>query len=279
MNVFAERFFNMKRTNPDITERMPNDAETALYNTIFTYMEKNEEIFAKLDKLAWTKFFNYKIDEYDQQKTKYGYYLLDEGLFGMGNCIYKFAIIDFLLSEIENLRQLEGTDIPSFAQELNKEFERVNYGFRIICNHITPITDPEEIIEIENANQAVPDNIRVHLNCALHELSKKNNADYRVSVHESLSAVEAFCENYTGTDVLSKALYLLDKKKKLHPQIIKAFENLYCYSSDKKTGARHGLAVEDDTYVPTYYEARFMFVACSAFINYLRGKFVEDLDD
>lgn len=46
----------MKETNPTIAERMPNDAETALYNTLYRYKESNEEVFEKLDKLVWTNF-------------------------------------------------------------------------------------------------------------------------------------------------------------------------------------------------------------------------------
>ena len=248
----------MKEINPDIAERMPNNAETALYNTLFIYKEKNEEVFAKLDKLAWTDFFNYRIDEYEQQKAKLGYYLLDDGLFGMGNCIFKFAVIDFLLQEIEKLRKTEEKDIPSFAQELNKEFERINYGYRIIGKHVTPITDSEEKKEIEKAINGVSDNVKEHLNRAIQYLSDKIKPDYRNSVKESISAVEAFCYKYTKKTVLS--------------------DSLKDYSSAKNTGSRHGWAVEEDKYVPTYYEARFMFVSCTAFINYLKGKFDEDMN-
>ena len=257
---------------------MPNDAETALYNTLFKYKEKNEELFAKLDKLAWTDFFNYRIDEYEQPKAKLSYYLLDDGLLGMGNCIFKFAVIDFLLQEIEKLRKTEEKDIPSFAQELNKEFERVNYGYRIIGNHVTPITDSEEQKEIEKAINGVSDNVKEHLNRAIQYLSDKIKPDYRNSVKESISAVEAFCYKYTQKTVLSDSLKALDKRKLLHPLLIDTFESMYYYSSAKNTGSRHGWAVEEDKYVPTYYEARFMFVSCTAFINYIKGKFDEDIN-
>jgi len=49
------------------------------------------------------------------------------------------------------------------------------------------------------------------------------------------------------------------------------------YSSAKNTGSRHGWAIEDDTFVATYYEARFLLITCSAFINYLQDKFSEEL--
>lgn len=263
----------MKDTNPDIAGKMPNDAETALYNTLFTYKERNEEVFAKLDGLVWTKFFNYRKDEYEP--NRFGFCIFDEGF--RGNCILKFALIDFLLHEINNLRETEGKDIPSFVQELNKEFERVNYGYRIINNRVIPITDPIEKEEIEKATNEVTDNVKEHLNKALHYLSDKKTPDYRNSVKESLSAVEAFCYKYTKKVTLTDSLKILDKKGVLHNQLKDAFDSLYYYSSAKNTGSRHGWAIEDNTFVPTYYEAKFMLVTCSAFINYIRGKFSEEL--
>lgn len=264
----------MKETNPDIAGGMPNDAETALYNTLFTYKERNEELFAKLDRLVWTNFFNYRIDDYEP--NRFGLCIFDEGFHG--NCILKFALIDFLLHEIDNLRETGEKDIPSFVQELNKEFERVNYGYRIINSHVIPITDPKEMDEIEKAINGVPDNVKEHLSRAIQHLSHKQNPDYRNSVKESISAVEAFCEKYTGENVLTKALSIIDKQKVLTKNLIDAFKNLYNYTSEKETGARHGWATEDDKSIPTYYEARFMLVACSAFINYIKGKFTENLE-
>ena len=40
-----------------------------------------------------------------------------------------------------------------------------------------------------------------------------------------------------------------------------------------QSGIRHELMDEDGTYVPTYHEAKFMLVTCTAFINYMNGKF------
>ena len=49
-----------------------------------------------------------------------------------------------------------------------------------------------------------------------------------------------------------------------------AFEKLYAYTNNKTTGIRHALM--EDTESPGFDEAKFMLVACSAFVNYLRGK-------
>jgi hypothetical protein len=60
----------------------------------------------------------------------------------------------------------------------------------------------------------------------------------------------------------------LARKHPLHPALEAAFTKLYGYTSDAK-GIRHALL--DDDEVVTFEEAKFMLVACSAFINYVRG--------
>ncbi len=276
MERYAKRYINMKDSHPDITKRMPHEALNVIFNTLDVYIASNKDVFEALDKAAFKDLFHGRLSEYDKIKFEDGYCCLEE-IGNLGNCIRQFTIIDFLLQEIANLSKKEGREIPSFSNELNKGFVKVNFPYRIVCNHVTPLTDIEENREIERAFQNVSDNIREHLDCALRELTRGANANYRNSVHESLSAVEAFCEKYTGSDVLTTSLSNFNKKKKLHPQLIEAFKNLYTYSSQKNTGSRHGWAVEDDTFVPTYNEARFMLVTCSAFINYMQGKFSEEL--
>jgi hypothetical protein len=278
MERYAKRYINMKESHPDIAKRMPHEALIVILNTLDAYIENNKDVFDVLDKAAFTDLFHGRLSEYNNIKFDNGYCCLEEIEHCLGNCIYQFSIIDFLLQEIANLSKTEGREIPNFSNELNKGFERVSFPYRIVCNHVTPLTDVEENREIESAAQNVSDNIREHLDCALRELTRGANANYRNSVHESLSAVEAFCEKYTGSDILATSLNTFNKKKKLHPQLIEAFKNLYSYSSQKNTGSRHGWAVEDDTFVPTFYEARFMLVASSAFINYIKGKFSENLE-
>ncbi|MGI6085628.1 MAG: hypothetical protein ACOYIF_09305 [Acetivibrionales bacterium] len=59
----------------------------------------------------------------------------------------------------------------------------------------------------------------------------------------------------------------------IHPAMKTAFEKLYGYPSDA-SGIRHSgqLGGSDST----FEEAKFMIVACSAFINYLRGAWAKN---
>ena len=150
-----------------------------------------------------------------------------------------------------------------------EEFERLNYGYRIINNFVTPITAKEEVESIEEAIDNAKDNIKEHLRSASKHLADKEKPNYRTSIKESISAVGVLCREMTGENDLGKALFALEKKQgKLHSQLKGAFENLYRYVNEKQSGIRHELMDASGIYVPTFHEAK-----CYAFINYLNGKF------
>lgn len=183
-----------------------------------------------------------------------------------------YDLVEFIIETYNSLGG--GRDLLCFIKELNKDFERLNYGYRIINNLVTPITSIAEIESIEETIDSVRDNIREHLKSAIKLLSEKENPDYRNSIKESISAVGALCREMTGENDLGKALFSLEKKQgTLHPQLKAAFCNLYNYVNEKRSGIRHELMDETGTYVPSYHEAKFMLVSCSAFINYMNGKF------
>ena len=163
-----------------------------------------------------------------------------------------------------------------FEKNINKEFARLNYAYRIVDHFIVEITSEEEIKTVEKANASNSDNVRVHLTSALELMSKRPNGEYRSSIRESISAVENWCRQYTGESTLGKALNKLkDKKDVIHPKLRTALEQLYTYTNQEDTGIRHALMVEDGNYTPSMDEAVFMIVTCSAFINYLNNKNVQ----
>lgn len=106
---------------------------------------------------------------------------------------------------------------------------------------------------------------------ALNLLSDRKNPDYRNSVKESISAVESICKIIINNDstTLGQALKEIEKRHKIPGSLKNAFSALYGYTSDEG-GIRHAL-LEGDSNVDLE-EARFMLVACSAFINYLISK-------
>lgn len=145
-------------------------------------------------------------------------------------------------------------------------------AYRFVAGKIMQITSEEEIAEIEEA-LGLPEPFRPvanHLKTALDRLADRESPDYRNSIKESISAVEAICrliaDNPKAT--LGEALKEIEKKGKvdLHTALKRAFDHLYGYTSDV---ARHALLGEPNLY---FEDAKFMLVSCSAFVNYLIAK-------
>jgi len=92
-----------------------------------------------------------------------------------------------------------------------------------------------------------------------------------ISQKESVSTVETICRIVTGENTLEKSLKKLEKSRVyINLQLKNAIEKLYSCFNDKETGIRHALL--EDSFTPTFDEAKFMLVSCSAFVNYLKSK-------
>jgi len=170
----------------------------------------------------------------------------------------------------------------SFLESTNNEFikycnhilERELSAYRFVGKKLVKITSECEISEIEEAlNISAPlKGVNIHLQRALDLLADRKNPDYRNSIKESISAIEAICRIITGDEnaTLGKALQKMEEKSqiRLHPALKEAFNKLYGYTSDAD-GIRHSLL--DETNI-SFEDAKFMLVSCSAFINYLIAK-------
>lgn len=145
-------------------------------------------------------------------------------------------------------------------------------GYRLIKGQIAPITSEDEISSIESAigNKALNSGARAHFRSALEKLSDRTSPDHRNSIKESISAVEATCQQLTGdpSATLGQALKLLEDKGLIHPALKSALSKLYGYTSDSG-GIRHAMLEETSI---TFADSKFMLVACTAFVNYLVDK-------
>jgi len=160
----------------------------------------------------------------------------------------------------------------SFREYCNEVMERELSGYRFLGKIITPITSKEEITEIsealESTESLIP--VTIHLKTALDLMSDRKAPDYRNSIKESISAVEAMCSVIVSSDKakLPDALRVIGERINLHRALKEAFTKLYGYTSDAE-GIRHALLDEPDLHLE---DAKFMLVSCAAFINYLKLK-------
>ena len=185
------------------------------------------------------------------------------------SCLW-YEIYDFIEFIANNYPLKYRND--TFMSKCNYILERELSAYRFVGGKVTQITSKEEIFEIEKAlNISNPfKTVGVHIKGALDLLADKKSPDYRNSIKESISAVEAVCKLITKKSKpdLGQALKILENKIGLHPALKKAFNNLYGYTSNDK-GIRHALLEEAELYPE---DAKFMLISCSAFVNYLVSK-------
>lgn len=174
--------------------------------------------------------------------------------------VYDF--IDFVANHVDH-----GDTSINFVEACNTVLKRELEAYRFVEKKLVPVTSEQEIAEINEA-LSVSRTFTPHLERALNLLADRKSPDYANIIKESISAVEATCKLITGDPkaTLGQALGRLESKGVvLHADLKEAFKKLYGYTSDAQ-GIRHGWVGKADLDVE---DARFMLIACSAFINYL----------
>nr|WP_312660634.1 hypothetical protein [Stenotrophomonas geniculata] len=179
--------------------------------------------------------------------------------------VYEF--LEFSLSGVMPNHFRDG-----LTASLNLALAREMSGYRLINNIFSPITDIQEISNIEEAlnREDAPASATLHLRTALALMSDRVNPDYRNSIKESISAVESMAKHLTNNSKasLGDALLVLEKKGEMHSALRKGLSALYGYTSDAQ-GIRHALMDETNL---TFVDAKFMLAACSGFVNFMIGK-------
>jgi len=296
MKKFSERE-GYKTTKDKIQiESIDDDLRNSLWNLLskyyftFTtspqildqiYLRRVDKEVRLLFEFIWIEYFKKTIDE---MATFLGeiYEEIKEYYF---RCEW-FEVYDFIefiannnLKNYNNkptsqpLPEKRGKSInEKFVEECNEILERELSAWRFINKTITNVTSKIEIEEIEEAFEKISKipNVNLHLNQALVLMSDRKKPDFRNSIKESISAVEALCKIITKDDkaTLGQALKIVKDTIGLHPALKKSFSSLYGYTSSAD-GIRHSLLEESNL---NFEDAKFFLVSCSAFINYLISK-------
>lgn len=264
---FSERYGYLKPSEVIIREKITPDIQNAICNCLYSFNTNIGDVeYKSIDKYIWCYFLNQQTELYSDGGGVIKRYIQE----AKHDWFNKLDLIEIILSlNYESDYQFDALEI--FIEDLNSGFERLNFGYRIIENQVVEITSEHDIKTIENAIDSNRDNVKLHLNNALKLYSQRPEADYRNSIKESITAVEALSRKITG----DKGINLSKMESagiKIPPILRKSFEILYGYTNDPKTGIRHALMDNTGEYVPGSEEALFMLVSCSAFINYLNSK-------
>lgn len=172
-----------------------------------------------------------------------------------------YSLLEWFVSKV-----LTQENVPAlFVEYINMVLEENLSGYRFVDGLIVQIVDEKEISEISEALNHKQKEIGKQISSALQSMHDKN---YRHSVKESISAVETFVRTKTGKSTLGAALSELENFS-IPSALKQGFDKIYGWTCGPD-GVRHALM--DNAQDVTLAEAKFMLVACSAFLNYLTMK-------
>lgn len=256
-------------------ESMDEELRSGLWNAVHIYLweqagigrwqaTRDAMIFSAISHL-WHSFFKQPLDTIP--------YKLSETIQEVRDFFFAaewFAVYDFVEFIAQHVSQPN-----KFRDFCNGILAREKAAYRFAECDIAPISSEAEREAIESAlatATGIP-GVSPHLKQALDLLADRQNPDYRNSIKESISAVEGLCRHLTGDDkaTLGAALAILEKQGVLHGALKASWSSLYGYTSDAD-GIRHAMLDQPQL---TYVDAKYMLVACSAFVNFMLAKISE----
>jgi hypothetical protein len=213
-------------------DSMDNDLKTDLYNSYLIYIheqiehtEHSENDYRRQHRLIWVHYLRQPLDKF----PSYDYMFRDRINSQIVNQPwYKtYELFEFLFKTLDGrLYKLD-----SFKNYINLMLERNNSAYRVVESMFVPISNNQEIEEVgkakANAKSSGIMGFGEHLASAVMLLSKKPSPDYRNSIKESISMVEAICRTIEPSEnTLGKALNKIEAKGKLNAVLKTSFEKL-----------------------------------------------------
>jgi hypothetical protein len=192
MTLFSQRKgirpMQKKVQKGGIDAELRNSLWTALYELIYKKYEDprwdpTSQNIASLFDQYWWGYFKLPSDnqpDYHRALERVRKYFF--------NCEWN-EVYDFLEFTAKHADWVE-SDVRKIC---NMFLERENSAYRFVGNEIAEITSDVEIKTVEDALSIGIPAVEKHLNTALSLLSDRKNPDYRNSIKESISAIEAIC--------------------------------------------------------------------------------------
>ncbi|WP_415919867.1 AbiJ-NTD4 domain-containing protein [Tateyamaria sp. SN6-1] len=274
---FSERLgFKSPQLELDITE-IPDPLRNALWDVcldylIYPFKEENYEIrwvytdrFWSLTRRLWSEVLEQPRDTIPDRPDE-GFARV-RGTFLTADFPELYDILELFHDVARDTGRLE----IEFAEACNEVFSREKAALRFLSGRLAPVINEAEIFEVNSAaNQTASFGVAKHIARAIELYSDRRHPDYRNSIKEAISAVEAAAKQVVGNEqvTLGQALKHMESEGNLHSALKQGFSNLYGWTNDSD-GIRHALMQEENL---TEEDARFMLVSCSAFANYFLGK-------
>jgi hypothetical protein len=249
--------------NTDLRNSIWNALDVSLWSTDgFILVRHGEAGIEPLSRAIWFKYFKEPLDSRPNRNNE----ILSElrRYFFACEWFEAYDFLEFVLAHYERSK-------PRLVQFMNSILERELSAYRFVSGHMSDITNTQELEMLERAlEDSQFAGVTAHLQRGLELYANRKSPDYRNSIKESISSVEAMArivaENPKAT--LGDALKTIEKRGLLHPALKDGFMKLYGYTSDEG-GIRH--AMLDEPHLSSA-DARYFLLSCTSFVNYLKAQ-------
>lgn len=272
MKRFSQRIGAAETPSIIQLESISEALRNSIWNFIVSLFNEGDIGWWRIAELSSQFFFKLPVDElptYDRRRHEW----LKKQFYGMP--WYKvYDYVEFVVEWYERSGVRQKFRVEQLHSVFNHLFEEELSGYRFVGGELVPLSSPAEVAAIESALATTSatglTGAHAHISAALRLLANRPDPDYRNSIKESISAVEALAKQLGTADSqgLGGALTELGKKVPLHGGFRAGLLSLYGYTSDEG-GIRHAMLEEPSL---GYDEAKYMAVACSAFVNFLAAK-------
>lgn len=272
MTRFSQRIGAVAAPSIIQLESISDQLRNSAWNLIVSFFGEGEMGWWRIAELSSQFYFKLPVDElppYNHKRQEW----IKKRFYAMT----WYEVYDYIEFVVE-WYELSGVRQKYRTEQLHKVFNRVLEeelsGYRFLGGELVPLSSPAEVAAIESALATTSTTglagAHAHILAALRLLAQRPDPDYRNSIKESISAVEALAKQLGTADSqgLAGALTELGKKVPLHGGFRAGLLSLYGYTSDEG-GIRHAMLEEPNL---GYDEAKYMAVACSAFVNFLAAK-------
>jgi AbiJ N-terminal domain 4 len=271
MPRFSERIGAVTASSVLQLDKMSDALRNSIWNVIHSVWSEGDHGWWEPAEALSQRFFKLPVDElstYNLRRMEW----IKKQFYGLP----WYGAYDFMeySAKYQGSRRHTSFSTEKLHGIFNRVLEAERSGYRFVAGELSPISAGAEIDAIDSAVATAKSSglsgAHTHLQTALHLLGRRPNPDYRNSVKESISAVESVAKQLGGSSAqgLAGALNELNKQVPIHPALRAAFVKLYGYTSDAE-GIRHAILDEPDV---GFDEAKYMVVACSAFVYYLATK-------
>lgn len=254
------------------TDVLDTDTRTELWNIVYAVrgITRRKDMGYDVDNAItgafWAWYLKHARDEQPRADVVWGRIksvILEGEWFEALNCIEEYGKY---LHRFSNQYTYQVPD--TFDGLLNATLEQYLVGYRLIGRELVPLGDDVSAAAVTNALNVTAQftGARHHLVRATELLSDRQNPDYSNAIKEAISAVESVVAAVTGEGTLGAGLKKLKAAGiELHPALESAWSKMYGWTSDAQ-GIRHA-AIEDTDADQSL--AKYMLVACSAFVSYV----------